>query len=219
MSRLTLIIGNKNYSSWSLRAWIFMKQFKINFNEKRIPLSTSTTDSELLKYDSNFKVPVLLDGDLIVWDSLAILEYLSEQYLDSRGLPSATNKKAVARSVSAEMHSSFFNIRNNLPMNCRKSFKSIPLSRQTEKDITRIKSIWQKCRNKYGNSGKWLFGKYSIADAMFAPVVLRFNTYNIKLEGVEREYSQTVLSQKNIIDWIKSSNKEKEIIASEEIKI
>ena len=111
MSNLTLIIGNKNYSTWSLRAWIFLKQFEIDFNEIRVPLFTDTTDTELAKYNSNFKVPVLLDGDLTIWDSLAILEYLSEQYLDSKGLPNEVKARAVARSVSAEMHSSFFNIR------------------------------------------------------------------------------------------------------------
>ena len=219
MSKLTLIIGNKNYSSWSLRVWIFLKQFNIDFNEKRIPLSTDTTYDELARYNSNFKVPVLIDGDLTIWDSLAILEYLSEQYLDGKGLPNDVNKKAIARSVCAEMHSSFFNIRNDLPMNCRKSFENFQPSQQTEKEIQRIKSIWKQCRTQYGGSGKWLFRSYSIADAMFAPIVLRFNTYGIKLDCVEQEYSQTILSQKHIINWVKSSKQEKEIIESEEIKI
>ncbi|SMM98849.1 Glutathione S-transferase [uncultured Candidatus Thioglobus sp.] len=218
MTKLTLIIGNKNYSSWSLRVWIFLKQFGIEFTEKRIPLFTDTTDTQLEKYNSDFKVPVLIDGDLIIWDSLAILEYLSEQYLASNGLPNDTNQRAIARSVSAEMHSSFFNIRNDLPMNCRKSFNNISLSAQTEKEIQRIKSIWQQCREKHGNSGDYLFGKYSIADAMFAPIVMRFNTYNIKLEGEAKKYSQTILNQQHIIEWVKSSKQEKEIIESGEIK-
>lgn len=219
MSKLTLIIGNKNYSSWSLRAWIFLKHFDIDFEEKRIPLFTDTTDDELLKYNSNFKVPVLLDGDLIIWDSLAILEYLSEQYLSDNGLPGEANKRAVARSVSCEMHSSFLNVRNDLPMNCRKSFKNFQPSQQVEAEIQRIKSIWKQCRTQYGDGGKWLFGSYSIADAMFAPIVLRFNTYNIELAGIEKEYSQTVLNQKNVIEWIETGKKEKEIIASDEIEI
>ena len=219
MSNLTLIIGNKNYSSWSLRAWIFLKQFEIEFNEIKVPLSTDTTDKELAKYNSNFKVPVLIDDDLTIWDSLAIVEYLSEQYLDFKGMPSEASKRAVARSVSAEMHSSFFNIRNDLPMNCRKLFKNFQPSQQVEKEIQRIKSIWNQCRAQYSNNGKWLFGSYSIADAMFAPIVLRFNTYGIKLDGLEKEYSQTVLSQKHIIDWIKSSKQEKQVIESEEVKI
>ncbi len=219
MSNLTLIIGNKNYSSWSLRAWIFLKQFQIDFNEKKVLLSTNTTDDKLAKYNSDFKVPVLLDGDLIIWDSLAILEYLSEQYLDNKGLPSDTTKKAVARSVSAEIHSSFFNIKNDMPMNCRKSFKNFKYSQQVEKEIQRIKFIFRQYRAQYGNGGKWLFGAYSIADAMFAPIILRFNTYGVKLEGIEKEYSKTVLKQKYIIEWIESSKQEKEIIESEEIKI
>lgn len=217
MSTLTLVIGNKNYSSWSLRVWIFMKQYQIKFNEKRVVLSTDTTDEELLKYNSGLKVPVLLEGDLAIWDSLAILEYLSEHYLAGKGLPSQPNKRAIARCVSAEMHASFSKIRRYLPMNCRKPITPIELSQPIQVEVQRIKAIWQQCREQYGDGGDWLFGQYSIADAMFAPIVLRFNTYGIKLDGILQEYSQTVLNQPHIIEWIKDSKKETEIIASDEI--
>lgn len=217
MSNLTLVIGNKNYSSWSLRPWIFMKQFQIEFEEKKIFLFTDTTDQELSEYNSNSKVPVLLDGGLAVWDSLAILEYLSENYLSGAGLPNSTTGRAIARSVSAEMHSSFFNVRNDLPMNCRRPLNTLPLSKETQEEVERIANIWRQCRETYGNKGEWLFGKYSIADAMFAPVVLRFNTYGVKLDGLAQAYMQSVLQQPDIIDWIASGVAETAIIESDEI--
>ena len=125
MSDLTLIIGNKNYSSWSLRSWVFLKQNNISFNEKRVALLTDTTNDELLQYNSDFKVPVLMDDGLVIWDSLSILEYLSEKYLAGNGWPHDIKARAVARSISCEMHPSFFNVRNELPMNCRKMFRNI----------------------------------------------------------------------------------------------
>ena len=140
MNKPTLIIGNKNYSSWSLRPWVFMRHYKIDFNEKRIALFVDTMEKELEEYNSDSKVPVLKDGSLIVWDTLAILEYLSEKYLDSKGWPSDDNARAIARSVSAEMHSSFSNIRNELPMNCRKKFTNIKLSVKALRELERMKS-------------------------------------------------------------------------------
>ena len=122
MSDLTLVIGNKNYSSWSLRPWFFMQYHQISFQEKRIPLFTETTNAQLERCESDYKVPVLIDNRFAVWDSLAILEYLSEKYLAGKGWPDSEKARAMARSVSAEMHSSFFAIRNQMPMNCRKQF-------------------------------------------------------------------------------------------------
>jgi len=217
MSALTLIIGNKNYSSWSLRPWVFMKQYQIEFNEKRVPLFTETTNQTLAQYDSDFKVPVLQDKDLVIWDSLAILEYVSEKYLGSNGWSGDEKARAIARSVSAEMHSSFFSVRNELPMNCRKKFESIKLSAQAVRDIERIKLLWRKCRSEFGQGGEWLFGQYSIADAMFAPVALRFEGYSIPLAGVERAYVNSVLKQPCIIEWIAAGKAETEIIAEDEV--
>ncbi|MDC9714658.1 MAG: glutathione S-transferase family protein [Gammaproteobacteria bacterium] len=212
MSDLTLVIGNKNYSSWSLRPWIFMKQFQIEFKEKKVFLFTDTTDDELAQYNSNSKVPVLLDKELVIWDSLAILEYLSEQYLAGGGLPKSPDVRAISRSISAEMHSSFFNIRNDLPMNCRKPLVNIALSAETQTEVQRIATIWHQCRVQYGDAGEWLFGQYSIADAMFAPIVLRFHTYGVKLDGQAQAYMQSVLQQKHIIDWIAAGKEETEVI-------
>ncbi len=219
MPSLTLIIGNKNYSSWSLRPWIFMKQNQVEFTEKRVALFTETTSQELSPYHSDLKVPVLQDGDLVIWDSLSILEYVSEQYLASNGWPQDPKARAVARSVSAEMHSSFVNVRNELPMNCRKKFQNIKLSSGAEREIERIKTLWTKCRTEFGGEGEWLFGKYSIADAMFAPVALRFEGYSIPLGTVETNYVQSVLQQPDVIEWIEAGKAEKEIIEADEIKI
>ena len=218
MSELTLIIGNKNYSSWSLRPWIFMRKFQIAFDEKRIALFTDTTKDELSPYFSNYKVPVLLDGDFTVWDSLSIMEYLSENYLDGQGWPRDAKARALARSMSAEMHSSFFSLREGLPMNCRKKFPNFALSPAVQRDIDRIKAIWQKCRADYGSGGGWLFGSYSIADAMYAPVVLRFEGYDVPLDQMEKAYVGKVLSDPNMIDWINAGKEEKEIIEMDEIE-
>lgn len=219
MSKLTLIIDNKNYSSWSLRPWIFLKHFNIEFQEQRIALFTDTTDQQLEPYFSNFKVPVLIDDNFVVWDSLSILEYLSENYLDSQGWPNDKKARAFARSISAEMHSSFFDLRNELPMNCRKKFPNYKITPQVQQDINRIKDIWRKCKNEYASEGHWLFGNYSIADAMYAPVVLRLSEYDVTLSGVEEAYLRQTLSHPHIIEWIEAGKKEKEIIEMDEIEI
>ena len=217
MTDLTLIIGNKNYSSWSLRPWIFMKHFNIKFTEKQVALFTDTTNDELSEYYSDFKVPVLKDGELIVWDSLSIMEYVSEKYLQSKGWPKDEKNRSTARSISAEMHSSFMNLRNELPMNCRKSFNDIKLSNDAEQEIDRVKALWRYCRRELGSTGEWLFGEYSIADAMYAPIALRLHGYNIPLDGIEADYVDSVLNQPNIISWINSGKLEKEVIEEDEV--
>jgi len=218
MSKLTLVIGNKNYSSWSLRPWIFLRHHQVDFEEKRVPLFVETTAGELAGYDSDFKVPVLQDDDLVIWDSLSILEYVSETYLANRGWPADRRARAVARSVSAEMHSSFSSVRNELPMNCRKQPGHIELSREADSEIVRIKGLWRKCRSEYGADGEWLFGYYSIADAMFAPVVLRFSEYGIPLSGIEADYVDSVLQHPGIIEWVEAGKQETEVIEAYEIE-
>lgn len=217
MSRLRLVIGNKNYSSWSLRAWIFLRHHQLDFEEKRVPLFTDTTAAALAGYGSDYKVPALKDGELVIWDSLSILEYVSEVYLDNKGWPENPQARAIARSVSAEMHSSFFNIRNELPMNCRRRFDNVKVSADAEREIERIKSLWRKCREEYGGTGEWLFGEYTIADAMFAPIVLRFTGYGIPLSGVESAYAESHLQHPGIVEWVESGKLETEIIDAVEI--
>jgi glutathione S-transferase len=217
MSGYTLVIGNKNYSSWSLRPWIWMKQAGIPFNEKRIALFTESYRDELRPYGSNHRVPVLLDGEFQVWDTIAILEYLAETHPEANGWPQDTRARAVARSVSAEMHSSFTALRNAMPMNCRKRFPEFRFDENVSADIDRVISLWDYCRKDYGEGGEWLFGSYSIADAMFAPIVLRFNSYDVAVSGVAEDYMHTTLADRHIQDWIAAGRQEKEVIAEDEI--
>ena len=219
MASLTLVVGNKNYSSWSLRPWFLLRHFNVPFTERRIALFTQSTDEQLAPLFSNFKVPVLVDNGLTVWDSLAIMEYASEKYLGGRGWPREERARAVARAVSAEMHSSFTSLRGELPMNCRKKFPRFKLSDAVQQDVQRIKSIWRKCRSEYGAGGDWLFGEFSIADAMFAPVVMRFVSYAVALDEAENKYVQTVVNEPNLLEWLAAAEREKEVIESEEISV
>lgn len=216
MSELTLVIGNKNYSSWSLRPWVFMRQLNISFTEKWVSLYTNTSDSQLEQYNSDYKVPVLQDGNLVVWDSLAIMEYLSEQYLSGAGWPADVEARSVARSISAEMHSSFVHVRSEMPMNVRRHYPKFNLTPAAQHEVERIKSLWRMCRSEYGQGGEWLFGDYSIADAMFAPVVMRFVGYDVPLSGLEQDYVQSVLLQSAIKEWIEAGKAEKDVIAASE---
>jgi len=218
MSKLTLVVGNKNYSSWSLRPWIFLRHHKVDFEEKWVSLFVDTTAGELAEYDSNYKVPILKDGELVIWDSLSILEYVSEAYLENKGWPEDRKARSLARSISSEMHSSFINVRNELPMNCKKKFENVKLSQGAKREIERIKALWRKCRSEYGSDGEWLFGAYSIADAMFAPIALRFTGYSIPLAGIEENYVESVLKHPGIVEWVEAGKQEAEIIDADEIK-
>lgn len=216
MAELELIIGNKNYSSWSLRPWILMRYFDIAFKERRVPLYTDASDAELKPYFSNSKVPVLVDDGFIVWDSLSIMEYVSEKYLSGKGWPQDLRARAYARSMCAEMHSSFTSLRNELPMNCRERFPDSALSTEAQQDITRIKKLWQQCMERYAqssvNGAGWLCGEYSIADAMFAPVVMRFVGYGVALNPAESAYAEATLALPAMQEWIKAGKAEKEVI-------
>jgi len=173
----------------------------------------------LVAYNSDSKVPVLKDGELLIWDTLAILEYVSETYLGSAGWPEDRGARAVARSVSNEMHSSFGDLRNKIPMNCRKKSLSIKLSSAAMADIERVKLLWCQCRTQFGQEGEWLFGRYFIADAMFAPIALRFDGYNIPLGDIENAYVQSVLGQSSIQEWIASGVAEKEVIEEDDVTV
>lgn len=219
MSDLTLVIGNKNYSSWSLRPWVFMKTAGIEFTEKRILLDTNQTEKKLKPFFSNYKVPVLVHKKEVIWDSLAILEYLAETFTESNGWPSDPSVRATARSACAEMHSSFMELREDLPMNCRKEFPDFSPSQGALKDIDRIKAIWRFCKKRAPKDGPWLFGDFCIADAMFAPVCFRFNTYGVSLEGFENEYVHSVLTHPPIKEWNHAAEKEKEVLAFAEVNL
>jgi glutathione S-transferase len=212
MSRYTLVIGNKNYSSWSLRAWLLMKQAGMPFDEIRIPLYVAGSKESLRKYAPSGKVPVLLDGSLAVWDSLAIAEYLAERHPDRRLWPQDSAVRAVARSISAEMHSGFSALRSNMSMNCRGSFPGVGRTVEVAADIERIQRMWTDCRERLGAAGPFLFGEFTIADAMYAPVVLRFKTYAVQLAPVARQYADTVLALPSLQDWVEAAKAETEVI-------
>ncbi len=212
MPRYTLVIGNKNYSSWSLRAWLLMKQSELAFEEVRVPLYLPGSKDTLRRYGPSGKVPVLLDGDVTVWDSLAIAEYLAEHHREQPLWPAADGPRAVARSISAEMHSGFAALRSNMSMNCRGSFPGLGRTVEVAADIERIQRIWTDCRERFGAAGPYLFGAFTIADAMYAPVVLRFKTYAVQLQSVTQQYANAVLSLPALQEWVEAAKAETEVI-------
>ena len=192
MNQLKLIIGNQNYSSWSMRPWLYVKYHQIECEIEKVVLFSDQAKDKLEQHFSNGKVPLLMNGDLEIWDTMAILEYLAEKFPDTKGWPENTEARAVARSVSAEMHSSFAALRNELPMNCRSYFPGYQLSEAALSDIQRIMTIWNRCRENYAQKGPWLFGEFSIADAMYAPVVMRFRSVDVELDSVSKQYCETM---------------------------
>jgi glutathione S-transferase len=214
MAALTLVIGNKNYSSWSLRPWVLLRHTGIPFTEIRIPLSVPNTTEALKEHSPTGKVPVLKDGSLIVWDSLAICEYVSEQYLHGKGWPQAVASRAQARSFAAEMHSGFQALRSSWPMNTRLQRK-LPVEGALKRDIDRVTDIWTQCLHKSG--GPWLYGEYGIVDAMFAPVALRFHSYQPELPALAAAYVQTQVQSPALQDWIAAGRVEKEVIKEDEV--
>jgi glutathione S-transferase len=194
MSDLVLVIGNKTYSSWSMRPWVLMTQAGIPFTEELIPLDQPDTRAKILARSAAGRVPVLVDGPLTVWDSLAICETIAERHPDQQLLPADPAARAICRSVCAEMHAGFPALREFMPMNLRRSGRPRPepLPDAVLADITRIKHLWRDCRERFGQGDTLLFGRFSIADAMFAPVVMRFASYGIVLEGEPRRYAETV---------------------------
>lgn len=208
MNDLTLIIGTKNYSSWSLRPWLLLKQAAIPFKEIRLVLGSD----DLSKYSPSGLVPTLKHGSLTIWDSLAIAEYLAEQFPDKRLWPEDVEARAIARSVSAEMHSGFINMRTHMNMNCRGHFPGKGMTPEVAKDIQRIQQIWQDCRSRFGESGPFLFGKFSIADAMYAPVTFRFITYAVPLSPIAQAYVLTLQGLPAMQEWLAAGKAETEVM-------
>lgn len=211
MGQLTLVIGNKNYSSWSLRAWLAMKQAGIKFAEIKIPLDTPSTHQEIRKYSPTGLVPVLLDGDIKIWESLAICEYVAEKFATFLW-PKDWAARAVARAVSAEIHAGFPNLRQYMPMDCRGRYSVAGTTPEVKSEIVRINTIWRECREQFGAEGDMLFGKFTIADAMYAPVVSRFATYKIKLEPVAQAYADAVWALPDMQEWLAAAAMEPENI-------
>ena len=211
-----LIIGNKNYSSWSLRPWLLLKHFDVPFEEIRIALFTHGFEQQLRAYTDANKVPVLHDGELRVWDSLSICEYISEQYLQGKGWPEDPSARSLARSASAEMHSSFMNVRQDMPMNCRAQRK-IDFTPEVLSEIERIDALWQSLRIRYQSAGPWLLGTFSIADCMYAPMASRFYSYLPTLSAVASTYVDTVLQHPAVQKWLAEAAAETEVIEQSEV--
>lgn len=212
---LRLVIGNKNYSSWSLRAWFLLREAGIEFEEQRICLDVDDTRKNLAEVSPSGRVPVLHIDDTAVWDSLAIAETVAERWPDKQLWPSDPDLRAHARSVSAEMHSGFSVLRGKMPMNCRAMGRKVALPDDLTKDIDRVIEIWTDCHQRYG--GDWLFGSFSVADAMFAPVVLRFRTYGVNLPDSACAYPRRVLESRAMQQWLADAETEVEVIDHDEV--
>lgn len=211
---LKLVIGNKNYSSWSMRPWVAMKAAGIAFEEVFIPLYTGPADKQrILDVNPAGKVPALIDGDVTVWDSLAIIEYVAERFPEARLWPEDRAARAHARSISAEMHSGFAALRNECGMNLHRPVKAKPLSEAARADVARVEQIWIDCRARHGGQGPFLFGAFSAADAMYAPVVHRFRIYAIDAAPVARDYMAAMMAQPAFAEWTAAGLAETIVIA------
>jgi glutathione S-transferase len=199
---LTLVIGNKNYSSWSMRPWLAMRATGIAFDEVFIPLYTDKADKDrILSFSRAGKVPALVDGDITVWDSLSIIEYLAERFPEAKLWPADRAARAHARSISAEMHSGFMALRNECGMNLHRPVRAVTLSEDAQANVARVQEIWSDCRARHGGSGPFLFGAFTAADAMYAPVVHRFRTYAIKVSPVAQAYMEAMMALPAFAEW------------------
>jgi glutathione S-transferase len=205
---LKLVIANKAYSSWSLRPWILLAHFKIPFEEVVIPLDLPDTRKQILKFSPNGKCPSLHDGAISVWESIAIVEYVAEKYPDKAIWPKPKAARALARSLSAEMHAGYQALRGHYPTNFRRAVKKRELTSDVEAEVARIEAAWAGARKEHGKAGPFLFGRFSAADAMFAPVVNRFHTYDVPVKKGTRDYMDAIMALPAWKAWIKDAEAE-----------
>lgn len=198
---LTLVIGTRRYSSWSLRPWLAARMAGADIRAIEVTLRQPETKAEILRHSPSGKVPCLIHDGLVVWDSLAICEYLAETFPEARLWPDESKARAVARAVSAEMHSGFMNLRNLCPMDLCQDAPLADIAPELQTDIERVKAIWNDCRARFGAGGPFLFGRFSVADAMFAPVVTRFATYALPLDAVSQAYCDAILGLPALQEW------------------
>ncbi len=196
---LKLVIGDHNFSSWSLCPWLALKQVGLPFEEISGRLRQPTTKTDILKYSPSAKVPCLIDGETLVWESLAICEYLAE--IAPTLWPSERKARAEARAIASEMHAGFPSLRQEMPLDVRTSLPRPQLSPEAKADVARVIAIWEDCRRRYGSKGPFLFGHFTNADAMYAPVVFRFQTYRIELPEASRRWSDTMLALPAMQEW------------------
>lgn len=208
---MKLIIGNKRYSSWSLRPWVLMKHFNIPFEEILIKLDMPDTTANIKKYNPTGKVPALNDNDFLIWESAAIMEYLNERYPEKNMYPKDLKARAVARALSMEMHAGFGKMRELLSFNIRNNFTDFDYSPALE-DINRVKQIWTEALTK--SKGPFLFGDFSIADAMYAPVVGRFKSYGVPVDGLVKKYCDSVMNLPAMKEWYEGAMKEDFVAAN-----
>jgi len=203
---LKLVIGNKNYSSWSMRPWLAMRVAAIPFEEIFIPLYTDNKADKdrIVGFSRAGKVPALIDGDVTVWDSLSIIEYLAERFPDAKLWPQDPAARAHARSISAEMHSGFLPLRNECGMNLHRPVGAVSLSADAQANVARVQEIWTECRDRHGKSGPYLFGAFTAADAIYAPVVHRFRTYAINVSPQAQAYMDTMMAQPAFAEWTRA---------------
>jgi glutathione S-transferase len=213
----TLVIGNKLYSSWSMRPWLLLKQLQIAFDEVVIPLHHPNTKAEILKHSPAGKVPILIDGDIAVWESLAIMDHVGETYDDAEVWPRDPHARAMARSVAAEMHAGFTALRSACPMNLGKRFRERDRGPDVARDVARVTEIFREARERFGAGGPFLFGEFSAADAMFAPVVTRLDTYAIPVDPVSRDYMHAILSLPAYREWLDAALDEPWVLDFDEV--
>ena len=214
---LKLIIGNKNYSSWSMRPWMAMKVANIPFEEEVISLDAPQFKARLSQVSGTGKVPALVDGVIKVWESLAILEYLAEKFPQARLWPADPAARAYARAVASEMHAGFLPLRRALPMNMWRPVKPRQLAEDVKANVARIDAMWTECRTRFGQGGAFLFGTYGAADAMYAPVVARFHTYDVKVAPPARAYMDAVMALPAWAEWTAAAVKEPWVLAEDEV--
>lgn len=211
-SDLVLVIGNKNYSSWSLRPWLALKATGQPFREKLIMLRRPETKAEILLHSAAGKLPVLKHGDLTVWESLAICDYIAETWPAAELLPADARARAVSRSVTSEMHAGFVALRRELPMDIAKlspaAQQGVTPSEEARLDIARVQQIWQDCRGRFGKQGDFLFGGFSIADAMYAPVATRLRSYGVALDPVSEAYVNAIYALPAMQEWCAAAARE-----------
>lgn len=212
---MKLVIANKNYSSWSLRAWLALRAVGQPFEEIRVLLDQPDTHERILAHSPSGKVPCLIDGALVVWDSLAIIETLAERF--PQLWPAVASERAHARAVSAEMHSGFGALRSQMPMNIRRALPGRGRTPASEADIARIVAIWTDCRRRYGRNGPYLFGAFSAADAMYAPVCFRFLSFGVEPDGEAGAYLATMLAHPAMREWRADALTETEVVPGDEL--
>lgn len=208
MAGTTIVIGNKAFSSWSMRPWLALKQTGRPFAEVVIPLRTPGTKAMIQEHSPAGKVPILKDGNLTIWDSLAICEYLAEQHPDAGLWPAAADARALARSVVAEMHSGFQDLRGNLFMDLKQRRDHPDRVAKAAADIARVQAIWADCRSRFGTGGPFLFGTFGIADCFYAPVCTRFVTWGVELTAGSQAYVDAVLHHPAMREWHEAAQAE-----------